>query len=137
MPEPITIDSARTAVMVVDMQNDFCSVGGMSDRAGIDISTVQKAVAPTRGVLAAARKAGISVIYLKMAFLPDLSDLGDDDSTNRARHLHFGVGQSSLAPDGRVGRFLIRETWNTDVIAELQPEPDDLVLYKHRLSGFY
>jgi ureidoacrylate peracid hydrolase len=79
----------------------------------------------------------IKIAYLKMGFLPDLSDLGEDESPNRVRHLHFGVGQPSLAPDGQHGRFLIRDTWNTDVIDELQPQPDDVVLYKHRFSGFY
>jgi ureidoacrylate peracid hydrolase len=136
-PEPITIDTAQTAVIVVDMQNDFCSKGGLFDRAGINISTVQKAVGTTRAVLFAARQAGIKIIYLKMGFQPDLSDLGDPDSANRVRHLHFGVGQACTAPDGRQGRFLIRDTWNTDVIGELRPQPEDVVLYKHRFSGFY
>jgi ureidoacrylate peracid hydrolase len=136
-PEPIMIDAARTAVIVVDMQNDFCSKGGLFDRAGIDISVVQKAVGPTRKVLLVARKVGLKIVYLKMGFRPDLSDLGSDDSPNRVRHLHFGVGQQSLAPDGRQGRFLIRETWNTEVIEELRPQAEDVVLYKHRFSGFY
>ena len=73
----ISIDTARTAVIVVDMQNDFGSKSGMFDRAGIDISGIQKAVAPTAHVLAIARDAGIRVVYLKMAYQPDLSDLGD------------------------------------------------------------
>jgi ureidoacrylate peracid hydrolase len=136
-PGPVAINIAQTAVIVVDMQNDFCSKGGMFDRAGVDISIVQKVVTPTRKVLLAARKAGIKVIYLKMGFRPDLSDLGAADSPNRGRHLRFGVGQPSVAPDGREGRFLIRDTWNTDVIDELRPEADDVVLYKHRFSGFY
>ena len=136
-PEPITMDTAQTAVMVVDMQNDFCSMGGLFERAGINISAVRKTVGPTRKVLSAAREAGIKIVYLKMGFCPDLSDLGDDESPNRVRHLHFGVGQPSLAPDGRQGRFLIRDTWNTDVVAELRPEAEDVVLYKHRFSGFY
>jgi ureidoacrylate peracid hydrolase len=136
-PEPITLDTAQTAVIVVDMQNDFCSKGGMFDRAGIDISVVEKAVGPTRRVLLAARDAAIKIVYLKMGFRPDLSDLGENDSPNRVRHLHFGVGQQSFAPDGRQGRFLIRDTWNTDVIEELRPQAEDLVLYKHRFSGFY
>ena len=67
-PEPMSIDIATTAVIVVDMQNDFGSKEGMFDRAGIDISGIQKAVGPTARVLASARKAGIKVIYLKMAF---------------------------------------------------------------------
>lgn len=136
-PEPITIDAAQTAVVVVDMQNDFCSKGGLFDRAGISISAVQKAVEPTRKVLCATRETGIKIVYLKMGFRSDLSDLGDRDSPNRVRHLHFGVGQTCTAPDGRQGGFLIRDTWNTDVIGELRPQPEDIVLYKHRFSGFY
>ena len=136
-PQPITVNTTQTAVMVVDMQNDFCSKGGMFDRAGVNISMVQKVVGPTRKVLLAAREAGIRSVYLKMGFLADLSDLGDDESPNRVRHLCLGVGQPCLRPDGRQGRFLIRDTWNTDVIEELRPEPDDVVLYKRRFSGFY
>jgi ureidoacrylate peracid hydrolase len=136
-PERIELDLARTAVIVVDMQNDFGTPGGIFDRAGIDITSIQKAVGPTRHVLAAARKAGIRIIYLKMGFRPDLSDLGAEDSPNRIRHLRFGVGKPSVAAGGREGRFLIRDTWNTDIVAELAPEPRDLVLYKHRFSGFY
>lgn len=136
-PGPLTVNCAEAAVIVVDMQNDFCSKGGLLDRAGINISAAQKAVAPTRKVLSAARRAGIKIVYLKMGFRADLSDLGDTDSANRVRHLRFGVGQPCIASDGRQGRFLIRDTWNTDVIEELRPQPEDSVLYKHRFSGFY
>jgi ureidoacrylate peracid hydrolase len=136
-PEPIIIDTAQSAVLVVDMQNDFCSKGGLFDRAGINISAVQKAVGPTRRVLSAARDTGIRIVYAKMGFRPDLSDLGDKDSPNRILHLHFGVGQPCRGPDGQPGRLLIRDTWNTDVIEELRPQPEDVVLYKHRFSGFY
>ena len=88
-------------------------------------------------VLLAAREAGIKIIYRKMGFQPDLSDLGDTESPNRLRHLRFGVGEPCVAPDGRQGRFLIRDTWNTDVIEELRPQAEDVVVYKHRFSGFY
>ena len=136
-PEPIEIDTASTAVIVVDMQNDFGSKGGMFDRAGIDISGIQKAVGPTAKVLASAREAGIKIVYLKMAFRPDLSDLGAPDSVNRLRHLQFGVGKTIRAPDGRESRILIRDTWDTDILPELKPQADDVVIYKHRFSGFY
>src|ERR1700737_2168774 len=56
-PRPINLDLAKTVVMVVDMQNDFGSKGGMFDRAGLDISIIQRAVPPTTKVLAAARSA--------------------------------------------------------------------------------
>ena len=136
-PEPIAIDPARSAVIVVDMENDFAAKGGMFDRAGADISGAQKAIAPTAKVLAAARQAGMKIIYLKMGYRPDLSDLGAPDSVNRTRHLKFGVGQKIRAPDGRESRILIRDTWNTDIVPELKPQPSDIVLYKTRFSGFY
>ena len=61
-PEPLSLDLGRTAVLVVDMQNDFGAEGGMFHRAGIDISPIQAAAAPTVRVLAAARPAGIRII---------------------------------------------------------------------------
>jgi ureidoacrylate peracid hydrolase len=136
-PEPIAIDPPRSAVIVVDMENDFAAKGGMFDRAGVDISGAQKAIAPTARVLAAARQAGLKIIYLKMGYSPDLSDLGETDSVNRTRHLKLGVGQKILAPDGRESRVLIRDTWDTDIVPELKPQASDIVIYKTRFSGFY
>ena len=136
-PGQIEIDTARTAVIVVDMQNDFGAQGGLFDNAGVDISMIQTAVGPTAHVLAAARQSGMQIIYLKMAFRADLSDLGAADAPNRMRHVQFGVGESMRAPNGTEGRFLIRDTWNTDIVAELAPQADDIVVYKHRYSGFY
>jgi ureidoacrylate peracid hydrolase len=136
-PEPIAIDPGRTAVIVVDMENDFAAKAGMFDRAGLDISGAQKAIAPTAKVLAAARQAGLKIIYLKMGYRADLSDLGAPDSVNRMRHLKLGVGQKIQAPDGRESRILIRNTWGTDIVPELKPQPRDIVLYKTRFSGFY
>ena len=138
LPGVITIDAAKTAVIVVDMQNDFGTEGGMFHRAGIDISMIQRAVGPTARVLGSARRAGMKIVYLKMGFRPDLSDLGAPDSVNRVRHLErFKVGQTILAPDGRESRILIRDNWGTDIVPELKPQGDDIVFYKHRLSGFY
>jgi ureidoacrylate peracid hydrolase len=136
-PEPIAVNTASTAVIVADMQNDFGAKGGLFDRAGIDISGIQKVIAPTSQVLTSARNAGVKIIYLKVGFRPDLSDLGAPDSVNRVRHLRFGVGQTVRAPDGRESRILIRDTWNTDIIRELEPQADDVIIYKTRFSGFY
>jgi len=137
-PEPIAIDAAKTAMIVVDMQNDFGSEGGMFHRAGIDISMIQAAVAPTAKVLAAARKVGIKIIYLKMAFKPDLSDAGSSDSLLLARGLKkFRFGTKVKSPNGADSRIFIRDTWNTDILQELTPKAEDHVLYKHRFSGFY
>lgn len=136
-PTAVSIETSKVAVLVIDMQNDFGTEGGLFQQAGVDISMIRAAVAPTAKVLVAARQAGIKIIYLKMGFKPDLSDAGSDESVNRTRHLWFGAGQTVAAPDGTESRVLIRDTWNTDIVPELTPEPDDIVLYKHRFSGFY
>ncbi len=137
-PDSISIDTARTAVIVVDMENDFGSKGGMFDRAGIDISMIQKVINPTSSVLTAARKAGIKIIYLKMGYQKDLSDLGSEESPNRVRHLQFmHVGDTITAPDGSKSRILIRDSWGTDIVPELKPQTGDIVIYKTRFSGFY
>ncbi len=136
-PAPISIDTKKTAVIVVDMTNDFGAKGGMFDRAGRDISIIQRVVGPTARVLASSRKAGIKVVYLKMAFQPDLSDMGPRDSPNWRDHYQDGVGKAARAPDGAESRIGIRDTWNTDILSELKPDLDDIVMYKHRFSGFY
>lgn len=133
----VVLDTARVAVLVVDMENDFGAKGGMLDRAGIDISAVRDAIAPTARALDAAREVGIPVVYLKMGYQDDLSDLGPPGSPNRERHLEFSVGAHVSAPDGRPSRVLIRDTWNTDLLDELKPRPADLVVYKNRFSGFH
>jgi ureidoacrylate peracid hydrolase len=136
-PEPINIDISKTVVIVVDMQNDFASKGGMFDLAGIDISMVPSAVGSTKKVLAAARDAGIKIVYIKMGYRPDLSDAGTPDSPNRLKHLPLRIGEAVRAPDGSESRILVRDTWNTDILSDLAPHADDITIYKTRFSGFY
>src|SRR5437868_193299 len=115
-PERVEIDTATTAVIVVDMQNDFAAKGGMIDRAGLDISSIQRAIGRIATVVAAARDASIKIIYLKMGYRPDLSDLGTPDSPNRVGHLLMGVGRTVRAPNGTESRILVRDTWSTDIV---------------------
>jgi ureidoacrylate peracid hydrolase len=136
-PGALDIDIAQAVVLVVDMQNDFGAQGGLMHRAGIDIGPIQATVQPTAQVLAAARQAGIRIVYLKMEFRPDLSDAGAADSPNRLRIEPFGVGTAVKAPTGRPSRTLIRDTWNTEILDELAPELGDIIVSKHRYSGFY
>jgi ureidoacrylate peracid hydrolase len=136
-PERVEIDTATTAVIVVDMQNDFATKKGMLDLAGMDISSIQRSIGPIAAVLTCARDAGMKIVYLKMGFRPDLSDLGRSDSPNRLAHLRSGVGKTVTAPNGKESRILVRDTWNTDIVPELKPHDEDIVLYKTRFSGFY
>ena len=95
-PESFAFEAARSAVLVVDMQNDFAAKGGLLDRQGVDISIIQKTIPPMERVLAVARVAGIKVIYLKMGFRRDLMDLGSQDSPTRVRNLQGGVGREPV-----------------------------------------
>src|SRR5919199_5933713 len=97
-PMPIMFDPARAAVIVVDMQNEFASEGGAFARAGSDISLIQEIIAPTAHVLAAAREAGMRVVYLKMEFRPDLCDVGAPGSPNWRAHHFVGGGEAGIAP---------------------------------------
>jgi ureidoacrylate peracid hydrolase len=136
-PQPISINIKQSAVLVIDMQNEFGSEGGMFDRAGIDISFIKRAIAPTAAVLAAARKNGVPVIYLKMQHRPDMADMGREGSPHRIKHGIFAVGESNVAPDGCPNRVLIEGYWGTEIVSELSPQPSDLIVSKHRYSGFF
>ena len=136
-PLPFTMDPSQTAVIVVDMQNDFATEGGAFARAGLDIVPVQNIIAPTARVLAAAHDTGMKVIYLKMAFRPDLSDVGAPDSKNWSLHTFLRMGEPVTGPDDKTSRLFIKDTWNTEIVSELTPQPSDIVVTKHRFSGFY
>lgn len=136
-PETISINLGKTAVLVIDMQNDFGSEGGMFDRAGIDISGIRAVIPHVSSALAAARGASLPVIYLKMGFKPDLSDAGPPTGPNLLKHAPMHVGEAMIAPNGTPSRILIRDTWGTEVIPDLRPAPQDDTVYKSRFSGFY
>lgn len=126
-PEPVDLDPDRTAMLVIDMQNAFGSAGGMFDLAGVPIASIQEAVAPTRAAIAAARQAGLKIVYLKMGFEADLSDL----QTNGGAQEHF------FAHIGILDGVLTRDEWGSDILDELTPAANDTVVYKTRFSGFY
>jgi ureidoacrylate peracid hydrolase len=136
-PSAFSFEATKTAIVVVDMQNDFASPGGMFDRAGIDISSIRAIVPNVRAVLEAARAIAMPIVFLKMGFAPDLTDAGFPSSPTWLKHVPLRVGDHVTAPDGGSSRILVRDCWNTDVVDELSPEPTDIVMYKRRYSGFY
>jgi nicotinamidase-related amidase len=95
-PNPLTLELTQTAVIVVDMQNDFVAEGGMFARAGLPVSAAQAVVEPTGRVLVGARAAGMKVVYLKMGFESDLSNLGGPDLPTAS-----GTSLSGLASQWR------------------------------------
>src|SRR3954452_3419425 len=136
-PQALAVDPTTSAVVVVDMQNDFAAPGGMFDRAGIPIDAIQAIVEPIRVVLDAGRAAGMRAVFLEMQFAADLSDAGPPDAPNRIKQRPLRLGEWMQTPSGVSGRILVEGTWNTEIVAALTGEPDDLVVTKHRYSGFY
>jgi ureidoacrylate peracid hydrolase len=136
-PNPFTLELDRTALIIIDMQNDFGADGGMFHRAGIDIAPIKQVVPNIARTLALARRVHLPILHLKMGYAPDLSDAGPPTGPNLLKHAPLHVGADIIAPDGRPSRILIRDTWNTQVVAELAPQPGELQMYKSRFSGFY
>lgn len=136
-PEPISLDPRRTAVVVIDMQNDFGSRGGMFDGAGLDVAPIAALVQPISRVLETARRAGLFVVYTRQEHNSDLSDAGNEDSPHRIKHRRMNIGATVEAPSGIRSQILVRNTWNTAIVAELEPRQGDVVVSKHRYSAFF
>ena len=132
-PEPVEIDFQKTAVVVVDMQNGFASKGGMLDIAGVDIAGAPAVVRSIGAVVAAARRAGIPIVYLQMGFKPDLSNSGGPSSPNW--HKELALRLMDCRPELK-GKLLVEGTWDFAIVDELTPRPEDLVIVKTRYSGF-
>jgi ureidoacrylate peracid hydrolase len=132
-PAPIDIDLARTALIVVDMQNAFASKGGMFDLAGFDISAAAPVIEVNRRLLDASRKVGLEVVHLQMTYKLDMSNGGDATSPNYHKELGLLMmrGRPELA-----GKLLIENTWDWEFVDALRPAPGEHIVRKSRYNGF-
>jgi ureidoacrylate peracid hydrolase len=132
-PEPIEIDFAKSAVVVVDMQNAFLSKGGTLDLAGQDLSEAPRVVRAIASVLNAARRAGVAIVHLQMGYKRDLSNAGGVRSPNYYKEtaMHLMCSKPEL-----MGRLLTEGSWDFAVVDELAPERGEIVVTKTRYSGF-
>ena len=132
-PEAVQIDLARTAMVIVDMQNAFASKGGMFDIIGRDVSAAKPVIKSIRKTAEAARAAGAKVIYLVHEYAPDLSDAGGPNSPNWYKEI--GLVTTLKSPQHK-DKCLMRGTWGAAIVDELKPQPGDIVIPKSRYSGF-
>jgi ureidoacrylate peracid hydrolase len=132
-PEAIEVDFAKSAVVIVDMQNAFVSKGGTLDLAGADLSEAPGVVRVISSVLKSARAAGLAVVHLRMGYKPDLSNAGGMRSPNYYKETAMHL--MCLKPELE-GRLLTEGSWDFAVVDELAPEPGEIVITKTRYSGF-
>jgi ureidoacrylate peracid hydrolase len=134
LPEAIAIRPSETALIIVDMQNAYASKGGYLDLAGFDISGAQAAIDKIGVCVAAAREAGIQVIFFQNGWDSDYVEAGGPGSPNwhKSNALKLMRRQPELA-----GKLLAKGGWDYAIVDALQPVPGDIVLPKTRYSGFY
>ena len=132
-PESLEIDVQRTAVLVVDMQNAFVSKGGMVDMGGGDISKLRKTIQPIQKILTVARGRGLKVVFIAHRYSPDLRESGGPDSPAWYKSDQKGYREH---PEWR-DKFLVSGTWGAEIIEELKPEKDDMLVLKPRYSAFF
>jgi nicotinamidase-related amidase len=125
------VDASHVALVVVDMQNDFCKPGWTFDHLGIDLSMYPRMIPRLARLLSGAREAGVLVIYIQMTVLPGRRSESPAQIRFNMR-LHLASHQESEPL-----LYTIEGTTGQEIIPELAPQPGDLVVRKYRSSGFW
>ncbi len=133
-PQALTIDASRSALVVVDMQNDFCSKGGYLDYRGIDITPDRAPIAPIARLVPILRAQGVPIVWLNWGVRPDLLNI-HPSLLHAHTHDGSGAGLGERIPGG--AEILRQGSWGAQIVDELNPGEQDIHVTKHRFSGFW
>jgi len=129
-PQPLQIDPAHTALLIIDMQRDFLEPSGFGESLGNDVSRLRVAIQPCKSLLELARKIGMLVIHTREGHRADMSDA---PPAKVAR----GSPSTRIGAPGPMGRILIRGEFGHDIITDLAPLPGEPVIDKPGKGSFY
>ena len=133
-PFPLEIESERTTVLIVDVQNCTSSKGGMWNLAGADVAKHREIFNPINRLAEAFRSNGRKAVYLVHCYSSDFRELGDPDSVLWVRSMTYGGWKKH--PEWRE-RSMIRGTWGCAIVDEIKPHDADVIVEKSRYSGFW
>ncbi|MHC5598375.1 MAG: cysteine hydrolase family protein [Nostoc sp.] len=131
----LRLDLAKTAILVIDMQNDFCHPDGWLAHIGVDVTPARQPIEPLNNLLPELREAGVPVIWVNWGNRPDLLNISAS-----LRHVYNptgeGVGLGDPLPNNGA-RVLMAGSWAAAVVDELEQLPEDIRVDKYRMSGFW
>ncbi len=143
-PHPITLnthtktvrlDLAKAAILIVDMQNDFCHPDGWLAGLGVDVTPARAPIGPLKSLLPSLRSVQVPVLWVNWGNRPDLLNISAG-----LRHVYKpsgeGVGLGDPLPKNNAP-VLTKGSWAAAVVDELEQPPQDICVDKYRMSGFW
>lgn len=130
-PRPFVFEVERSALVIIDMQHDFCSTGGYVDHSGADVNMLRRPIGPIQAVLQEARRVGMTVIFTREGHRPGLEDC---PPAKMERTVWVG---HTIGKKGPLGRLLVRGEKGNQIIDELQPLPNEVIIDKPAKGAFY
>lgn len=130
-PTLVDINPARTALLVIDMQRDFCAPGGYAEKAGLNISLLRDPIPAISSLLNAARRCGMLVVYTREGHRRDLSDCAPTKMA-RSRQARAPIGS-----EGPIAKLLVRGEYGHGIVDELAPKPGEPIVDKPGYGAFY
>lgn len=137
LPQNLVIDLSRTALLIIDMQNDFCGEGGWISSMGIDFAAARDLVGPINAVADALRRQNVPVLWVNWGVRPDRANLSPGTQYPFNPH-GLGPGLAGLRTNNqRSYNVLQKDEWGADLVDGLEPAPEDIRIDKQRISGFW